>query len=70
MIRIDCRSARANGLGPEQYIGGFVGRRGQAILVSTDEELNDFMFLDADSAGFLANHLLRMAARIRKEVNP
>lgn len=66
MTRIDCRIAKANGLRPEQYIGGFLERRGQDILLATDEEWNDSIRLDADSAGFLGQHLLRMAGRIRR----
>ena len=68
MTRIDCRAATGNGLSPDEYIGGFIRRRGNdSILLAMDEEENDFIRLDADSAEFLAHKLLVMVEEIRKK---
>lgn len=66
MTRIDCRTAATHRLRPEQYIGTFVERRGKDIHVAADEEWNEFLLLDADSAEFLGRRLLQIVQRIRK----
>jgi hypothetical protein len=64
MTQIDCRTARANGLKPEQYIGRFVERNGKEILLAADEEWNSVMRLDLESARFLARELVRLADEV------
>ena len=67
MTRIDCRAATGNGLSPDEYIGGFIRRRGNdSILLEMDEEGNNMIILDPISAEFLAHKLLAMVGEIRK----
>jgi hypothetical protein len=67
MTRIDCRSATCKGLSPDEYIGGFIRRRGNdSILLEMDEEGNNMIILDPISAEFLAQRLLAMVGDIRK----
>ena len=66
MTRIDCETASANKLRPEEYIGCFVERDGDCILLATDEEFNDSIRLDLQSAEFLGGRLLQLAEEIRK----
>jgi len=68
MTRIDCRAATGSGLSPDEYIGGFIRRRGNdSILLEVDEEGDDIIILDPISAEFLAHKLLAMVEEIRKE---
>ncbi|MDM8005424.1 MAG: hypothetical protein QUV05_04635 [Phycisphaerae bacterium] len=67
MTRIDCKTAATCGLKPSAYLGQFVHRDGDRILLAMDEEENDFIRLDADSAEFLAHKLLVMVEEIRKK---
>jgi len=66
MTRIDCKIAAEYGLNPTEYVGQFIHRDGDYILLAMDEEENGFIRLDVDSAEYLAHKLLEMAARIRK----
>jgi len=66
MTRIDCVAASANGLSPAEYIDGFAQKGRDCILLATDEECNDFIRLDVQSAEALARRLLQMAAGIRR----
>ena len=67
MTRIDCRSATCKGLSPDEYIGGFIRRRGNdSILLEMDEGGNDIIILDPISAEFLAHRLLAMVEEICK----
>ena len=68
MTRIDCKIAWAKGLTPEEYIGSFIERRGNYILLETDEEGNDCINLDVRSAKYLADMLLRIVEEIREEM--
>ena len=68
MTRIDCPAASANRVRVAQYIGGFVERQGREVLIATDEEWNDHVRLDAESAAYLGKLLLEMAEEIRRGV--
>ena len=67
MTRIDCKIAAEYGLNPTEYVGQFIHRDGDYILLAMDEEENGFIRLDVDSAEFLARRLLTMVAAVRKE---
>ena len=49
MTRINCNVAAECGFEPDEYVGQFVPRDGDRILLAMDEEENDFIRLDADS---------------------
>ena len=66
MTRIDCKVAAESGFEPDEYLGQFVHRDSDRILLAMDEEENDFIRLDAESAQFLAHQLLAMVGEIRK----
>ncbi len=66
MTRIDCAAAGAGGIKPGRYIGGFVERLGKKVLLATDEEWNDLVRLDVESAVYLGRLLLKMAGDSRR----
>ena len=66
MTRIDCKVAAESGFEPDEYIGQFVQRDGDRILLAMDEEENGFIRLDAESARFLAHKLLEMVEAIHR----
>jgi len=70
MTRIDCKIAAEYGLNPTEYVGQFIHRDGDYILLAMDEEANGFIRLDVDSAEFLARKLLTMVEAIRKGRQP
>jgi hypothetical protein len=67
MTRIDCKVAAECGFEPSEYVGQFVHRDGDRILLAMDEEENDFIRLDAESAQFLAHKRLAMVEEICKK---
>jgi hypothetical protein len=70
MTRIDCKIAAEYGLNPPEYVGQFIRRDGEYILLAMDEEENGFIRLDVDSAEFLARKLLTMVGAIHKDRQP
>ena len=64
MTRIDCKVAAECGFEPRKYVGQFIHRDGDCILLAMDEEENGFIRLDAESAQFLAHKLLAMVEEI------
>ena len=66
MTRIDCKVAAECGFEPTEYVGQFVHRDGDSVLLAMDEEENGFIRLDAESARFLAHKLLEMVEAIHR----
>jgi hypothetical protein len=66
MTRIDCKVAAECGFERSKYVGQFIHRDGDCILLAMDEEKNGFIRLDAGSAEYLAHKLLAMVEAIHK----
>ena len=66
MTRIDCKVAAECGFNPTQYISQFIRRDDDDVLLAMDEEENGFIWLDVDSAEFLAHKLLTMVGAIHR----